>query len=118
MSHHPLFSSSSSVEHFFSNKTWLSENPDTETKEILKHWQTEDTNIFFHLGLYILMTWWTSALASTIAVPSGVFIPVLKIGAAFGRFAGELTSLVLQGSVRFGSNRIPIIPGGYAVGFS
>lgn len=63
------------VEHFFSNKTWLSQNPDTETKEILKHWQTEETNIFFHLGLYILMTWWTSALASTIAVPSGVFIP-------------------------------------------
>lgn len=61
------------------------------------------------------MTTWSSALASTIAVPSGVFIPVLKIGAAFGRFVGELTSLTLQGSVRFGTNRIPIIPGGYAV---
>lgn len=57
------------------------------------------------------MTWWTSALASTIAVPSGVFIPVLKMGAAFGRFVGELASDLLNGSVRFGTNRIPIIPG-------
>lgn len=81
----------------------------------MKHWTTDETGVFFHLGLYIFMTWWTSALASTIAVPSGVFIPVLKIGAAFGRFVGELTSLSLQGSVRFGTNRIPIIPGGYAV---
>lgn len=63
-----LVSTHDSVEHFFSNKTWLAKNPDTETREILKHWTTEKTGVFFHLGLYIFMTWWTSALASTIGI--------------------------------------------------
>lgn len=104
-----------SMEHFFSNKSWLTVNPDSETREILKHWQTDHTSIFFHLSIYIVMLWWTSALASTIPVPSGVFIPVFKMGAAFGRIVGELTHLALHGSVAFGASRIPIVPGGYAV---
>jgi chloride channel 2 len=103
------------MDHFFSNKSWLTVDPDSETREILKHWQTEHTSIFFHLTLYIVMLWWTSALASTIPVPSGVFIPVFKMGAAFGRIVGELTHLALHGSVAFGASRIPIVPGGYAV---
>ena len=104
-----------SVEHFFSNKTWISAEPDSETQEILKHWKTDQTSIFFHLSFYIFMLWWTSAIASTIPVPSGVFIPVFKMGAAFGRLVGEVTHLLLQGSVSFGASRIPIVPGGYAV---
>lgn len=54
-------------------------------------------------------------MASTIPVPSGIFIPVFKIGAAFGRLVGEMVHMWFPMGVRYGGILSPIIPGGYAV---
>jgi hypothetical protein len=76
-----------------------------------------------------------SVLASTIPVPSGTFIPgiflmfikinflllifksfsVFKIGAAFGRLAGELMAQTFPNGIPFAGYTNPIVPGGYAV---
>lgn len=56
-----------------------------------------------------------SIVASTIPVPSGIFIPVFKIGAALGRLVGESMHLWFPLGVRYGGRLSPIIPGGYAV---
>lgn len=48
-------------------------------------------------------------------MPSGIFIPVFKIGCAFGRVVGELVHIWFPMGVRYGGFLSPIIPGGYAV---
>ncbi|RWS27823.1 chloride channel protein 2-like protein [Leptotrombidium deliense] len=100
---------------FFSNKTWGVSDPDVGTQQILKDWTTEHTGIYFHLPFYIFMLWWTSTICSTIPVPSGLFIPVFKMGAAFGRLVGELMAYLCPNGIPFGGSTIPIVPGGYAV---
>lgn len=60
------------------------------------------------------MLFWTSALASTIPTPSGVFIPVLKMGAAYGRLLGELMAAAYPNGIKY-SHPAAIVPGSYAV---
>lgn len=48
-------------------------------------------------------------------MPSGIFIPVFKIGAALGRICGEGMHLWFPHGVRYGGQINPIIPGGYSV---
>ncbi|XP_053200651.1 chloride channel protein 2-like isoform X2 [Panonychus citri] len=103
------------VDQLFSNITWGSGSQDYVTQGILKDWTTDHTSFYFHLCFYIFMTWWTSALASTIPVPSGVFIPVFLMGAAFGRLVGEIMAVLCPDGIPFGDRNIPIVPGGYAV---
>ncbi|XP_025017983.1 chloride channel protein 2 isoform X2 [Tetranychus urticae] len=103
------------VDQLFSNITWGSGSEDYVTQGILKDWTTDHTSFYFHLCFYIFMTWWTSALASTIPVPSGVFIPVFLMGAAFGRLVGEIMAVLCPDGIPFGDRNIPIVPGGYAV---
>jgi chloride channel 2 len=52
-----------------------------------------------------------SIVASTIPVPSGIFIPVFKIGAGFGRLVGEAMHMWFPMGVRYGGKLSPIIPG-------
>lgn len=63
------------------------------------------------------MLFWTSALASTIPIPSGLFIPVLKMGAAYGRLLGELMHLTFPDGIKYGTyvHSSSIVPGSYAV---
>ncbi|XP_074593030.1 chloride channel protein 2 isoform X2 [Brevipalpus obovatus] len=103
------------IEQLFSNITWGNQAQDSEAQDIINHWTTSHTNIYFHLIFFIIMIWWTSALASTIPVPSGVFIPVFVIGAAFGRLVGEVMALLYPNGIGFAGRHLPIVPGGYAV---
>lgn len=48
-------------------------------------------------------------------MPSGIFIPVFKIGAAFGRLCGETMAVIFPTGLDFGGYSSPIVPGGYAV---
>lgn len=52
-----------------------------------------------------------SIICSTVPVPSGIFIPVFKIGAALGRAVGEAMALWFPNGVRYGGIITPIIPG-------
>lgn len=63
------------------------------------------------------MLFWTSALASTIPTPSGIFIPVLKMGAAYGRLIGELMHMAFPDGIKYAQygHLATIVPGSYAV---
>ncbi|KAJ8917376.1 hypothetical protein NQ315_002400 [Exocentrus adspersus] len=98
----------------FSNFTWTSENTTIEEDEILEHWRTPWTDIVTNLALYSLFTFGTSIVCSTVPVPSGIFIPVFKIGACFGRMMGELMAMWFPTGMRYGGRMAKIIPGGYA----
>ncbi|XP_058128872.1 chloride channel protein 2 isoform X2 [Anopheles ziemanni] len=103
------------VHQLFSNFTWTQKDLTVEQAAIVSNWRTVDTNVFTNLTIYLLYTFFLSIIASTIPVPSGMFIPVFKIGAAFGRIIGEAMHLSFPHGVRYGGMLAPIIPGGYSV---
>ncbi|KAL9890912.1 chloride channel protein 2 isoform 6-T12 [Glossina fuscipes fuscipes] len=99
----------------FSNFTWSRDDLTVEQAAIVTHWVTPYTNVFINLTCYVIFTFIFSIIASTIPVPSGIFIPVFKIGAGLGRLVGESMHLWFPSGVRYGGRLSPIIPGGYAV---
>ena len=57
-----------------------------------------------------------TALAVTLPVPAGVFIPVFTLGAAFGRLVGECMAAWFPQGIHTSEGIInKVIPGGYAV---
>ncbi|KAI9528997.1 hypothetical protein NQZ68_015764 [Dissostichus eleginoides] len=63
----------------------------------------------------MLPLFWMSALATTIPVPCGAFMPVFVIGAAFGRLVGESMAAWFPDGIHTDGTIYPIVPGGYAV---
>ncbi|KAH8358432.1 hypothetical protein KR093_000226 [Drosophila rubida] len=103
------------VTQLFSNFTWSRDDLTVEQAAVVTHWMTNYTSVFGNLVCYTIFTFFFSIIASTIPVPSGMFIPVFKIGAAFGRLVGELMASWFPHGVRYGGRLSPIMPGGYAV---
>ncbi|XP_052868872.1 chloride channel protein 2 isoform X1 [Anopheles cruzii] len=103
------------VHQLFSNFTWTKHELTVEQAAVVSNWRTAHTDVFANLTFYLLYTFFMSIIASTIPVPSGMFIPVFKIGAAFGRIVGEAMHLWFPFGVRYGGMLAPIIPGGYSV---
>ncbi|XP_015179566.1 PREDICTED: chloride channel protein 2 isoform X5 [Polistes dominula] len=98
----------------FTNFTWTKDNLGVEEMNIVKHWSTPYTDVFTGLLSYVLFTFIFSIISSTVPVPSGIFIPVFKIGAALGRTVGEAMAFWFPTGVRYNGIITPIIPGGYA----
>lgn len=48
-------------------------------------------------------------------IPCGMFIPLMKIGGAYGRLVGEGKHYWFPHGLQYGKMSIPIFPGGYAV---
>ncbi|CRL08157.1 CLUMA_CG020883, isoform A [Clunio marinus] len=97
------------VSNLFTNFTWSQNNLNVEQAAIVSQWSnTYVDGVFFNLFFFSIIT-------STIPVPSGIFIPVFKIGAAMGRIMGEAMHLSFPTGVRYGGRTNPIIPGGYSV---
>ncbi|KAH8337234.1 hypothetical protein KR059_003784 [Drosophila kikkawai] len=103
------------VTQLFSNFTWSRDDLTVEQAAVVTHWMTGYTSVFGNLVIYTLFTFMFSIIASTIPVPSGMFIPVFKIGAGFGRLVGEFMAVTFPHGVRYGGRLSPIMPGGYAV---
>ncbi|XP_052842708.1 chloride channel protein 2 isoform X9 [Drosophila gunungcola] len=103
------------VTQLFSNFTWSRDDLTVEQAAVVTHWITSYTSVFGNLVIYTLFTFVFSIIASTIPVPSGMFIPVFKIGAGFGRLVGEFMAVTFPHGVRYGGRLSPIMPGGYAV---
>ncbi|CAL4058758.1 unnamed protein product, partial [Meganyctiphanes norvegica] len=107
----------------FSNVTltvFKDENPTKEQLLILQHWiplnSADDIPSAgaFHLSLAVfqIVSALQIAVASTLPVPSGMLIPLFKIGAAFGRQIGEvMASIYVQGI----NPPYLIVPGAYAM---
>uniref|UniRef100_A0A8C1WNX6 Chloride channel, voltage-sensitive 2b n=1 Tax=Cyprinus carpio TaxID=7962 RepID=A0A8C1WNX6_CYPCA len=68
--------------------------------------------LFVYLNRLIF---WMSALATTLPVPCGAFMPVFVIGAAFGRLVGESMAAWFPEGINTDGTIYPIVPGGYAV---
>ncbi|NXO66520.1 CLCN2 protein, partial [Phainopepla nitens] len=101
----------------FDNQTWAKQgvNDEFEYLGILEAWHHPRSNVFITLVVFILMKFWMSALATTIPVPCGAFMPVFVIGAAFGRLVGESMAAWFPDGIHTDSNIYRIVPGGYAV---
>ncbi|XP_071608629.1 chloride channel protein 2 isoform X5 [Heliangelus exortis] len=101
----------------FDNKTWAKQglSDEFEYLGILEAWRHPRSNVFITLVIFILMKFWMSALATTIPVPCGAFMPVFVIGAAFGRLVGESMAAWFPDGIHADNNIYRIVPGGYAV---
>ncbi|NXH22989.1 CLCN2 protein, partial [Bucco capensis] len=101
----------------FDNQTWTKQglSDEFEYLGILEAWRHPRSNVFVTLVVFILMKFWMSALATTIPVPCGAFMPVFVIGAAFGRLVGESMAAWFPDGIHTNSNIYRIVPGGYAV---
>ncbi|XP_035770940.1 chloride channel protein 2-like [Neolamprologus brichardi] len=66
-------------------------------------------------GQFMAGEFWMCALAITMPVPYGAFMPVLVIGAGLGRLVGECMAFWFPEGIHAGHAIYPIVPGGYAV---
>ncbi|XP_058474571.1 chloride channel protein 1-like [Solea solea] len=78
-------------------------------------WIHPDVSVFIILLLFFIMKFWMSAVATTMPIPSGAFMPVFILGAAFGRLVGEIMVTLFPHGIVFDGILYRIIPGGYAV---
>ncbi|KAK1894789.1 Chloride channel protein 1 [Dissostichus eleginoides] len=60
-------------------------------------------------------SFWMSAVSTTMPIPSGAFMPVFILGAAFGRLVGEIMATLFPNGILFDGIVYRILPGGYAV---
>lgn len=99
------------------NRTWAKQGIAEEFDYIghAQAWKHPQVNVFVTLVLFIVMKFWMSALATTIPVPCGAFMPVFVIGAAFGRLVGESMAAWFPDGINMDGIIYPIVPGGYAV---
>ncbi|KAM6919964.1 chloride channel protein 2a [Lycodopsis pacificus] len=101
----------------FDNRTWCRQGVAEEFDYISHHhaWKHPQVNVFITLILFIVMKFWMSAVATTMPVPCGAFMPVFLIGAAFGRLVGEIMATMFPDGIHADGSVYPIVPGGYAV---
>uniref|UniRef100_A0A673NKK2 Chloride channel, voltage-sensitive 2b n=1 Tax=Sinocyclocheilus rhinocerous TaxID=307959 RepID=A0A673NKK2_9TELE len=102
---------------FFDNRSWTKQGM-TEDFNYDSHsaaWKHPQANVFVILVIFIVMKFWMSALATTLPVPCGAFMPVFVIGAAFGRLVGESMAAWFPEGINTDGIIYPIVPGGYAV---
>ncbi|XP_041658592.1 chloride channel protein 2c isoform X2 [Cheilinus undulatus] len=99
------------------NRTWAKQGIAEEFDYIGNSaaWKHPQVNVFVTLVIFIIMKFWMSALATTIPVPCGAFMPVFVIGAAFGRLVGESMAAWFPDGIHTDGTIYPIVPGGYAV---
>ncbi|XP_063061055.1 chloride channel protein 2-like isoform X2 [Engraulis encrasicolus] len=99
------------------NRTWAKVGLAEEFDYIgnSQAWQHPQVNVFVTLVIFIVMKFWMSALATTIPVPCGAFMPVFVIGAAFGRLVGESMAAWFPDGIHTDGLIYSIVPGGYAV---
>ncbi|XP_031708546.1 chloride channel protein 1 [Anarrhichthys ocellatus] len=78
-------------------------------------WIHPHVSVFVILLLFLVMKFWMSALSTTMPIPSGAFMPVFILGAAFGRLVGEIMATLFPNGILFDGIVYRILPGGYAV---
>uniref|UniRef100_A0A3B5MWR4 Chloride channel, voltage-sensitive 1b n=1 Tax=Xiphophorus couchianus TaxID=32473 RepID=A0A3B5MWR4_9TELE len=64
---------------------------------------------------HVWVVFWMSAVSTTMPIPSGAFMPVFILGAAFGRLVGEIMATLFPNGILFDGIVYRILPGGYAV---
>ncbi|XP_059205197.1 chloride channel protein 1-like [Centropristis striata] len=105
------------INSLFDNFTWtkISGSPPPAGLGRSAAWLHPDVSVFLILLLFLFMKFWMSAVATTMPIPSGAFMPVFILGAAFGRLVGEIMATLFPHGIVFDGILYRIIPGGYAV---
>ncbi|XP_062540318.1 chloride channel protein 2-like [Armigeres subalbatus] len=103
------------IHELFSNFTWSQQGHTVEQAEIISNWRTDYTSVLVNLALYLLFQYTFSIICTTLPVPSGMFIPMFKIGSGYGRLVGEAMAVLFPVGIGYAGKLMPIIPGGYAV---
>uniref|UniRef100_A0AAV2K6X8 Chloride channel protein n=1 Tax=Knipowitschia caucasica TaxID=637954 RepID=A0AAV2K6X8_KNICA len=105
------------INSLFDNYTWtkLSGSAPPSALGLSAAWLHPDVSVFITLLLFFIMKFWMSAVATTMPIPSGAFMPVFTLGAAFGRLVGEIMASLFPDGIMFDGILYRIIPGGYAV---
>ncbi|CAJ1083069.1 chloride channel protein 1-like [Xyrichtys novacula] len=105
------------INSLFDNFTWtkISGSPPPIGLGRSIAWIHPDVSVFLILLLFLVMKFWMSAVATTMPIPSGAFMPVFILGAAFGRLVGEIMATLFPHGIVFDGILYRIIPGGYAV---
>ncbi|KAM9488005.1 chloride channel protein 1 isoform 3-T3 [Clarias gariepinus] len=105
------------INSLFDNFTWT-KVWDATTEPGLgrsRAWFHSEVSIFIILIIFFIMKFWMSAVSTTMPIPSGAFMPVFILGAAFGRLVGEIMATLFPNGILFDGIVYRILPGGYAV---
>uniref|UniRef100_A0A0R3RQY3 Chloride channel protein n=1 Tax=Elaeophora elaphi TaxID=1147741 RepID=A0A0R3RQY3_9BILA len=104
-----------SLRDFFANCTWHVNPLHVEAcrEFLVMRWKIYDS-VFIGLGVFIVGFYFLVIVANTLPVPAGIFMPAFVIGAAMGRFIGELTAFTYPDGFR-NDQLLLILPGIYSV---
>ncbi|KAM3850402.1 chloride channel protein 1-like [Diretmus argenteus] len=105
------------INSLFDNFTWtkISGSPIPPDLGRSAVWLHPRVSVFVILLLFFIMKFWMSAVSTTMPIPSGAFMPVFILGAAFGRLVGEIMATLFPNGILFDGIVYRILPGGYAV---
>ncbi|KAM6994813.1 chloride channel protein 1 isoform 1-T1 [Tautogolabrus adspersus] len=105
------------INSLFDNFTWtkISGSPLPLGLGRSSAWLHPHVSVFVVLVLFCIMKFWMSAVSTTMPIPSGAFMPVFILGAAFGRLVGEIMATLFPNGILFDGIVYRILPGGYAV---
>ncbi|XP_029958943.1 chloride channel protein 1 [Salarias fasciatus] len=105
------------INSLFDNFTWtkISGSPAPLGLGRSAAWLHPQVSVFIILILFFIMKFWMSAVSTTMPIPSGAFMPVFILGAAFGRLVGEIMATLFPNGILFDGIVYRILPGGYAV---
>ncbi|PAV84178.1 hypothetical protein WR25_17177 [Diploscapter pachys] len=103
------------MDELFLNCTWT-RNVSGSCDQILDNWHTDDTSkMFVSLGVFQIVFFLLTILAGTMPISAGIFLPVMIMGACFGRMVGEFISILAPYGLIAGRPDIIIYPGIYSV---
>lgn len=103
------------MKQLFSNFSWTDPNLTIAQKGIVDSWTTYRSGIFAHLPSFLAYEYFLSMICTTLPVPCGCFVPVFKVGAAFGRIIGELMNTWFPDGIYYFGRHTKIMPSGYAM---
>ncbi|KAG2381386.1 hypothetical protein C9374_006375 [Naegleria lovaniensis] len=71
-------------------------------------------DLFKNLGIFLIFRVILSFVSVSLPMPAGIYVPLVMMGAGFGRLWGEFIHYLFQNGY-YGSNTPQIFPGGYAI---
>ncbi|XP_062872597.1 chloride channel protein 2-like [Trichomycterus rosablanca] len=101
----------------FDNHTW---SKHLEADHFHEHdysvaYKHPQVNVFVTLTIAFIMKLFMSAVAISMPVPCGAFVPAFVVGAGLGRLVGEVTAIILPEAVYANGTVYTVIPGSYAL---
>ncbi|NWW74428.1 CLCN1 protein, partial [Climacteris rufus] len=99
----------------FDNYTWIKHTGDTQILGKSAAWIHPKVSVFIIILLFFLVKFCMAVVSITMPIPSGGFMPVFVLGAAFGRLIGEIMAALFPDGILFDDIVYQILPGGYAV---